>query len=491
MNKETPSGFRVAIMAAFTLTCVALLLGLWLAFGGPLPLKAEGFRVKVALPEAATLVAEADVRMAGVNIGKVKKVELLQGSPRTVAELDLADEYAPIPSDSRAILRQKTLLGEAFVELSPGSPFAPKIPENGMLALGNVEETVELDEILRIFDNPTKRAFATWVKELRIATEGDAGQDLNEALGSLPGFARDGADVLEVLHQQEDALTTWIRNTGVVFDALNRREGELADFIVNQSRFFSATQARDDELAETIRVFPSFLDETKRTVERQQEFAVDTRPLIQDLKPVADQLGPTVRDLGNLGPDLEAFFKDLDPLISESDRTIPQGARFIRGLGPVLQSAHMFLPEFNPQLAYLNFQKQQLADFISVPGFATANALEEKPGTDTGPRHYLPQYGFINNRSLEGGRERPPNEIGNGYLAPNALNRYRPFGILESFDCRPSGGEQPDAEEGDPPCFVQPPNLFDGGQYPRLQRGEAPVKPAPYTGNEGTRDPRP
>jgi len=491
MNKEAPSIAKVLTMLLFTLSCFGLLLFLWLAFGGSVPLKPEQFRFKVAFPEAATLSLEADVRLAGVNIGKVKKKELMQGAARTVLELEVDDEFAPIPDDSRAILRQKTLLGETFVELSPGSPFAQKLPENAKLADGNVEETVELDEILRIFDNPTKRAFGTWVKELAAATKGDTGQDLNDALGNLPGFASDGGDVLEVLDEQQKATSDWFRNTGVLFNALNRREGELSDLIVNQSRFFSATQARDDELAETIRLFPNFLDETRVTQSRLAKFATDTRPLVRELRPVADELGPTVRDLGDLGPDLAKFFEDLDPLIQESRVTLPEGSRFIRGLAPVLEAVHTFLPEFNPVLSYFNFQKQQLSDFLSVPGFAIGGAFP--PKENTGPRHFLPQIAFINNRSLESDNVRQRNDRGNAYLAPNALNRARPAGILpgDMFDYRASGGEQPDPEEGLAPCFVQPPSLFDGNQFPRLQRGEAPVKPSPYTGNEGTKPPGP
>jgi virulence factor Mce-like protein len=476
-------------MLLFALSCFGLLLFLWLAFGGSVPLKPEGFRFQAAFREAPTLPVEADVRIAGINVGKVKKKELAQGVPRTVVEMELDDEYAPIPSDSKAILRQKTLLGETFVELSTGSQFAPKLPENGKLADGQIVDTIELDEILRIFDNPTKRAIATSVRELEKTFERDRGEDLNDALGNLPGFAGDGADVLQVLDVQERALTRFVRNTGVVFHALNRRDGELADMIVNNSRLFSATQEKDDELAETIRVFPSFLRELRVANRRLATFSRDTRPLVNDLKPVADQLGPTMRDLSGLAPDLEATLKSLDPLIQESGGTLPHAARLLRGLEPLLEAAHTFLPEFNPALSYLDFQKQQLSDFISVPGAATAQALP--PKGNSGPRHYLPQMGIINNNSFEADGDRQENERGNSYLAPNAHLRRRPLGVLESFDCRPAGGEQPEPEEGLPPCFVQPPSLFDGNQYSRLPRGKAPLKPVPLLGNEGTRSANP
>jgi len=491
VNKETPSVGRMLIMGLFTLTCAGLLLAMWLAFGGSVPLKPEQFRFTAAFPEATSLATEADVRMAGVTIGKVKKLELEQGAARTVVEMEVNDEYAPIPEDTKPILRQKTLLGETFVELSPGSPFAKKLPENGKLAEGNVQETTELDEILRVFDNPTKRAFGTWVHELAAATKGDTGEQLNNAIGNLPDFATQGSDVLGVLDEQQQATSQWIRNTGPVFDALNRRDGQLSDLIVNQSRFFSATQERKNQLAETIRVLPTFLDETKATQVRLARFSNDTRPLVRELRPVADDLGPTVRDIGNLGPDLSRFFKGLDPLISESKATLPEASRFIRGLGPVLEGVHTFLPEFNPYLAFLKFHEQNLSDFISVPGFAIAGSY--KPKADGVPRHFLPQVAFINNRSLESGRRRLQNDRGQSYVEPNSYNRGRATGIQpgEMFDCRASGGEQPDPQENLPPCFVKPPSLFDGNQFPRVQRGLAPVKPSPYTGNEGTKPPGP
>ena len=71
MVKETPSLGRMAAMLAFAISCVGILMFLWLSFGGSVPLRSQEYRVRVAFPEAATLVQEADVRLAGVNVGKV------------------------------------------------------------------------------------------------------------------------------------------------------------------------------------------------------------------------------------------------------------------------------------------------------------------------------------------------------------------------------------------------------------------------------------
>ena len=105
-------------MVLFALSCFGLLLFLWLSFGGPIPLKPKGYQFKVAFPEATQLGLEADVRVAGVSVGKVRDKELDPAHRnRTVATIELDRKYAPIAKDARAILRQKTLLGETYVEL--------------------------------------------------------------------------------------------------------------------------------------------------------------------------------------------------------------------------------------------------------------------------------------------------------------------------------------------------------------------------------------
>ena len=118
----------------------ALLLFLWIAFGGPIPLKPEGYRVQVPFNEATQLAVESDVRISGVSVGKVKEIEL-DDAGSAVATLEIDSEFAPIPEDSQAILRQKTLLGETYVELTPGSPGNPAESGDELGAQGGTTDT--------------------------------------------------------------------------------------------------------------------------------------------------------------------------------------------------------------------------------------------------------------------------------------------------------------------------------------------------------------
>jgi ABC-type transporter Mla subunit MlaD len=387
------------------------------------------------------------------------------------------------------MLRQKTLLGETYVEITPGSADAKKLPDGGRLRNTQVEPTVELDEIFKAFDPETRRAFQAWVKESAKSIKGGTGEDLNDALGNLSGFAEDGAGVLEVLDRHERELHQLVKNTGVVFGALNERQGELRQLIVNSNNVFDATASRDEALAETFRIFPTFLDESKATMARLQEFSNETHPLVRDLKPVARDLGPTARDLGNLAPHLERLFRDLPALIKVSKPNLPKAERVLRGAAPVFEGLHIFLQELNPIISFANWEQEILAGFLTNGSAALNGGILSSP-TDgkTIPRTYLRGYGMINDTSMSFNDGHPIYERGNSYLHPRAYDRAQALGIIESFDCGPPGGEKKDPNEDTygPPCFVQPPALYDGGAFPRLEKGKAPNKAAPR-GKEGSK----
>src|SRR5262249_40172291 len=155
----------------------------------------------------------ADVRISGVPVGKVvaKKANPANASTDTTLEID--SRYAPLPNDTRAVLRQKTLLGETYVELSPGDKSSGMIADGGTIANSNVAPTVQLDEIFRAFDAKTRTAFQEWmISQGRVF--GNHGQDLNDALGNLVPFADNTNTVLQILNDDKVDVRRLIRNTG-------------------------------------------------------------------------------------------------------------------------------------------------------------------------------------------------------------------------------------------------------------------------------------
>ena len=228
-----------------------------------------------------------------------------------------------------------------------------------------------------------------------------------------------------------------------MFGAASEQEGALRGLIVNGNRTFAALASRDEALAQTFEVFPTFERETQATMIRLERFARDTDPLVRLLRQPATDLAPTLRDLGDLAPDLEQLFRDVDPLIDASEDGVPAAERFLEGAEPVLEAAHVFLPEVNPILAYLQFNRTLVASFLVAGAGSIGGNLSggyTRARTPSTPEHLLAQSSFFELRSFQRDTTRPPWDRGNAYVAPNARWRATGLGVIESFDCRPTGG---------------------------------------------------
>ena len=181
---------------------------------------AQGYRIDVEFDQAVALGTQADVQIAGVTIGKVVSVGLDRDTGRTKAVLQISPRFAPRPADTRAILRQKTLLGETYVQLSFGNPNGPMLPDGGRLPQAQVAPTVQLDQILSTFDPATRRAFEIWMQQDGIAFTG-RGEDFNAAIAALYPFATNVQSVLAVLRRDSAATRTLLADGAQV---LARRE---------------------------------------------------------------------------------------------------------------------------------------------------------------------------------------------------------------------------------------------------------------------------
>jgi phospholipid/cholesterol/gamma-HCH transport system substrate-binding protein len=423
MNSSGIGVGRIAAMVIFALSCFGLLLFLWVTFGGPIPLKPQGYRFQTSFKEATQLAVEADVRISGVPVGKVKSIEPDKDTGRTTAIIEMDSTYAPVKADARAMLRQKTLLGETYVELSPGSEGAPDVPEDGALKDAQISETVELDEIYRAFDAKTRDAFRTWMEEQAIAVDG-RGVDINNALGNLGPFAEDAAEIVDVLNRQEGGVQALIRDTGVVFEALTERNGQLRELIENSNLVFATTAERDQELADTFRILPTFQRESRTTLTRLTEFAEDTNPLVNQLRPAARELSPTLDDLAALSPDLKELFRRLDPLITASRRGFPAAQQLLDDLKPLTGQLDPTLRQLIPMLDFLGLYKRELTAFFANTVAAT-QAYEVRGDTKV---HYLRTTNPLNAENLAVYPRRIGSNRPNPYMLPGAMEKL-PTGL--------------------------------------------------------------
>jgi virulence factor Mce-like protein len=462
VQKTRPSFGRLATMALFAFSCFAILLYIWKAFGGPSPLAPNKYELSADFAEAVQLAESADVRISGVKVGRVTTVEL--AGDRTRATIQIEPRYAPIPRSTKAILRQKTLLGETYVELTPGDPDAGELPDGGRLPRRQVLATVELDEVTRALDPATRKDLQRFVHGLRHAADGHAGS-LSDALGNLPRFSDDTDQLLTILDEQHGALRRVTRDTGTVLGALGRRQGQLSGLVVSGDRVLRTTAARDRELAEIVRILPTTLAELRPTLVQLRGVAETAAPVVSELRPAARSLGPTLTDAMALAPDLEALFGDVDRVVELSRTALPALTNVVEHARPLVKILLPTLKEAYPVVEYAGLYKHEVvAMFMNL----AASTQATQQGTTGGePLHYIRALVPF---TFEGGAvqgQRFGSNRHNPYLLP--LGMLKLPGGLESFDCQNTGN--PGSGEPAPPCKVQQPLDFQGRRtaYPRVQ----------------------
>jgi ABC-type transporter Mla subunit MlaD len=417
MSKQAPSTTQLIVIAGFALSCFGILLFLWVTFGGPTPFKAKPYQLKIPFDEATQLAEQSDVRISGVNVGKVQNIALAPNGKQALATVNIEDKYAPLPESTRAILRTKTLLGETYIELTPGSREGPQVADGGTLPEANLAQSVQLDEIFRTFDPETRAAFQTWQQEAAVAIDGQ-GAALSYALGEFNPTFTEFDRLFRVLDTQRLAVSQLFRNGATTFRALRGRNGELANLIRSSNAVFTTTARRDRDIEALFEAFPTFLDESRLTLNRLKTFAINTDPLMRQLVPAAEQLSPTLVAFGKLAPESKAFFTGLAPVIAHAPTGFAAARRLFRDdFPPLLRALDPFLRNLNPLLVGLNLYKSNVTSFFANIAAATNGSLVQE--NKFGHLHVLTVLPMLNPETLATFPQRLAMNRHSAYSPPN------------------------------------------------------------------------
>jgi phospholipid/cholesterol/gamma-HCH transport system substrate-binding protein len=429
MQKRAPTLGNMLVIILFVLSCFGLLLFLWESFGGPLPLKPKGYRMTVSFPASLALAEQSEVRVSGVNVGRV--VSLNQSKVgRTRAELEINKRYAPVRASMHAILRQKTLLGETYVQLIPqnGGHSGPFLKDNGELPYAQVEPSVTLDGILSAFDPKTRRDFQIWQQSVAEGING-RGEQINAAFSSLHPFVEHANTLVGVLDSQEGAVRALIKNTGVVFDALASRDHQLEGLIVNGEHTFHALSESSQAFAGALRALPTFEKRSRIALKELDNFADDASPFLDEFRVVEKKLAPLLNAAKPFAPQFNNFLTALGPLTKAAKKGLPQTSKVLGLTTTQLENFRPVLHNFDPFLQYLSEYVPEVQAF-----FANLTAATQAHGNNTntpgGPQqHYLTAMATLTPESLTVYSQRPGTDRANPYFKPGAFRSIANGGL--------------------------------------------------------------
>jgi phospholipid/cholesterol/gamma-HCH transport system substrate-binding protein len=467
MVTQSPRRAAILVAVVFMLASIGLSLFVWNSLGGGLPLSPKGYRFHATFENASQLQSNAAVRIAGVDVGRVIRVDPV--GLRTDATIEIDAQYAPVPADTRAVLRQKTLLGETFVMLSPGSRRAEKIPEGGALAVENVEVTQPLDRVFGVLDARTRKNIQALFTDGAAALE-RRGDDVNAALGELGPLTGDLDAMLAILDRQRASVGGLVRDAGTVLATLGSHRAALEEIVASGSEVAAVTARRDAALTDTVRALGPLLATLHTASDAVTRTARAAGPTLRAFRPVAPLVEPALSALSRLSPQVEAVLADLDETLPVAQRALPAAAHLVDGLGPFVEVVYPATREITPIIDLVaSYRRELVATMANVAAALQATA----PGVDGSPVHYLRALVPYTEESIVGYGERLPSNRHNAYFAPGGLARLSDGGLLAA-DCSNTTNVQivPVMGSGAPECRVQPPWTYDGrtAYFPHVER---------------------
>lgn len=426
MQKRAPTLANILVIALFALSCFGLLLFLWQSFGGPVPLKPKGYRFTADFPRTLALAEQSEVTISGVPVGHVVSLKL-DGSNQTQATMEVESRYAPLRTDDRVKLRQKTLLGETYLEITPGSSQAPVLRNEAQLAQAKVEPIVTLDDILNTFNPRVRKAWQVWMQSLAESFNG-RGEALNLGFASVRPFLESANRLVGVLATQEGAVKAVVRNTGVVFDALTEREGQLRGLIAHGQAALKPAAATSRQFAEAFRELPAFERNSQTAFRSLNGLAAVASPVLDQLKPSERALTPLLKSAERFAPAFDSLLTGLGPLTSAAKRGFPDLSKSLHLTTPVLEALRPVLHNFDPFLQYTGEYLPTVQSFFANFTAATEGKAKSSNVKSTNVnQHYLRSMQHLGTESLAVF----PNRIG--------VNRANPYPHPGAFALLGSG----------------------------------------------------
>jgi virulence factor Mce-like protein len=301
------------------LALVLLLAGVYISYNANSGVPGQSsyeFRVDVA--DADRLVKTNQVRMAGVRVGQIKRVEVVPAKagtpdpePRARITVSLQQDTDPIPVDTRVKVRPASILGASYLDLVPGKS-RTTVPEGGLLALANSSANVELTDLLDVFDRGTSQAIQGSITSVGGGLAG-RGEDFGQTIVHLADAARPVKRVADTLADPASKLAPLIGNFDTTITAFGGVRDEFGRLMRDGSRTFSAMANERDSLARLIDELPASAATTTRALR-------GLRPALDDIAAVSLELRPGAERLPDALRSTDGLFRAALPTL----RTVPR-----------------------------------------------------------------------------------------------------------------------------------------------------------------------
>ena len=217
---------------------------------------ANPYELKAMFRDVENLKVRSPVRIAGVDVGKVTKVESKEGGGAAEVTMELRQDALPLHGDARLQIRSRIFLeGNFFVDIEPGSPSGDELDDGSTVPVTQTATTVTLPDILDTLDTDVRGDLQTFLHEYgTVALQGGGARAFNRAVPSFEPAYRYGAltnDALLGLEPERD-IQRLLRGQQKTFAALSANPRTLRELVTDLNTTAGAIASADTQLEAAI-----------------------------------------------------------------------------------------------------------------------------------------------------------------------------------------------------------------------------------------------
>lgn len=219
----------------------------------------EGYQLTVFFDSVSGLVKNSPIQIAGIEVGRVKDIALKDG--RALVTMTIR-KGVPIYEDAQAIIKSQGVLGDKFIEITPGKASAQLLKGGGLISQSR--STVELDDILAKAA-PAMEDISKVTKNIGDVLGTEEGKNnLRETFFNIKKTTEDIRNIATGLSQGEGTMGKLIRDDALYKDMRTTMTG-LKDTVgqIQEGRGSIGKFIKDEE----------FYDQTKRTMSSLEKVA--------------------------------------------------------------------------------------------------------------------------------------------------------------------------------------------------------------------------
>ncbi|MDQ3729615.1 MAG: MlaD family protein [Actinomycetota bacterium] len=277
------------------------------------------------------------VRVAGVDIGEVSEVELVDG--HGLITFDIERKYLPIYQNATMLMRPTTGLKDMFFDLDPGSSETGEYSEGEVIPMTNTAPDINLDEILEALDSDTQAYLRMLLVGAGKGLEG-RGRELGELLGKLGPINEDLGTLNKEVSKRREDLATLVHSWNLLTTRVGKMESELTRLVDVSRTALGAVAEQDPSVQRFIQRLPGTLTQAETTLGNLSEFADILGPAFNDLRPFA-------RNLPELNESNIQLAESSTPVLKDQIRPFVRAAR---GPIPDIRKAAGRFSEATPHL---------------------------------------------------------------------------------------------------------------------------------------------